>query len=150
MALQEIDIRKTTPAPPEAVWRLLGNSETWPLWTPIESVEIVEPGDEKGLNEIRTLKTGRITVREKIVERIPERRLSYTLLSGLAVQDYRADVDLAPTHDGTEIRWHTTFTAKFPGAGFLYRRALDKATRRFVDGLAEHSADQVAGGRRTD
>ncbi len=57
------------------------------------------------------------SLREEIVERVPERRLSYMLLSGLAIRDYRADVDLRPTADGTEIRWHTTFRSKLPGVG---------------------------------
>lgn len=146
MARQEIDIRGTTQADPAAVWRLLGDSTTWPAWTPIETAEIVEPGGADGLGEIRTFTTGRVTVREEIVERTPERRLSYTLLAGLAVRDYRADIDLTPTGAGTEIRWHTTFTAKFPGAGPLYRRALQKATQRFVDGLVQAAA--VEGDRR--
>jgi len=140
MARQEIDIRKTTPAEPAAVWHLLGDSATWPSWTPIERAQIERPGPAEGPGEIRTFKTGRVTVREEIVERDAERRLSYRLLGGLAVRDYRADIDLTPTPEGTEIRWHTTFRAKVPGAGGLYRRALEKATRQFVDGLAEHSA----------
>ncbi len=115
MGHQEIDIRKTAEAPPAAVWQLLGDSASWPSWTPIDVAEIEQPGDRDGLGEIRTFKTGRITVREEIVERRPERRLSYRLLSGLAVRDYRADIDLTPRAGGTEIRWHTTFRAKVPG-----------------------------------
>jgi hypothetical protein len=34
--------------------------------------------------------------REEIVELIPDRRLSYVLLSGYPFRDYRADVDLEP------------------------------------------------------
>lgn len=145
MARQEIDIHTTAPAEPAAVWRLLGDSSTWPAWTPIETATIERPADENGLGEIRSFKTGRVTVREEIVERKAERRLSYKLLGGLAVRDYRADIDLTPTAGGTEIRWHTTFTAKVPGSGWLYRRALERATLRFVDGLAKHAADDDRG-----
>ncbi len=140
MARQEIDIRRTTAASPAAVWRLLGDSSTWPSWTPIDSFELERAGDASGIGEIRRFKTGRVRVREEIVERQVERRLSYGLLSGLAVRDYRADVDLAARSSGVEIRWHTTFSARFPGSGRLYRRALAKATQQFVDGLAERSA----------
>lgn len=141
MARQQIDIRKTTEADPAAVWRLLGDSSTWPSWTPIESVDLERPGGADGLGEVRAFQTGRVRVREEIVERQTDRRLSYKLLSGLAVRDYRADVDLTPGPGGTDIRWHTSFTAKVPGFGWLYRKALAKATQRFVDGLAKHSAD---------
>lgn len=142
MARQEIDIRTTTDASPAAIWTLLDDSATWPSWTPIERFELVTPAGPDGLGEVRTFKTGRVTVREKIAERKEARRLSYKLLGGLAVRDYRADIDLTPqpAGSGTEIRWHTTFKAKVPGSGWLYRRALASATQQFVDGLAERAA----------
>ncbi len=136
---QEIDIRKLIDAAPTAVWRLIEDSASWPSWTPIESFELERRGSADGTGEIRTFRTGRVQVREEIVEKRVERRLSYVLLGGLAVRDYRADIDLSPTSDGTEIRWYTTFKAKLPGSGWLYRRALAKATREFVDGLARHA-----------
>ena len=138
MASQDIDIRGTTTATPAQVWRLLGDSRTWPDWTPIDSAQVLEPADQVG--EIRTFKTGRVTVKEEIVERREPERLSYVLLAGLAVRDYRADIDVSPKGAGTEIRWHTTFRAKVPGSGRLYRRALRKATQAFVDGLVAHAA----------
>ena len=142
MTQQEIDIRKTTEASPAAVWTLLDDSATWPAWTPIERFELVTPRGPDGLGEVRTFKTGRVTVREEIIERVRARRLSYKLLDGLAVRHYRAEIDLTqrPDASGTEIRWHTTFKPKLPGSGWLYRRALTKATQQFVDGLAERAA----------
>jgi uncharacterized protein YndB with AHSA1/START domain len=128
-----VDIRRTAAAEPAAVWRLLGDSSTWPSWTPIESCDIERPGSADGLGEVRAFKTGRVRVREEIVECRPGHRLSYTLLSGLPIRDYRADIDLTPRPGGTEIRWHTTFTAKVPGSGRLYRWGLaegDAAVRR--------------------
>lgn len=139
MAKQEIDVRRSAAATPAAVWALLDDSAGWPDWTPIESCEI-ERARADGVTEIRRFKTGRVTVREEIVERDPERRLTYTLLGGLAVRDYRAEIDLEAAGDGTEIRWHTTFAPKVPGSGWIYRRALEKATREFVDGLAEKAS----------
>ena len=144
MGVQEIDVRARSTADPAAVWRLLGDSETWPTWTPIEVASIERAGDGGGPGEIRTFKTGRVTVREEIVERVENKRLTYVLLGGLAVKDYRAEIDLEPDAGGTAIRWHTTFRAKVPGAGFLYRRALDRITREFVDGLVAHSSEPQA------
>lgn len=136
---QEIDVRRTAAAEPAAVWALLDDSSTWPDWTPIES-HTIERERGAGVNEIRTFKTGRVTVREEIVEREAERRLTYVLLGGLAVKNYRAEIDLTPAAGGTDIRWHTTFDAKVPGFGFIYRKALDKATNEFVDGLCKAAA----------
>jgi uncharacterized protein YndB with AHSA1/START domain len=138
--MQEIDVHGTTTASPDRVWRLLGDSSTWTSWTPVERFELERPGGADGLGEVRAFTTGRVTVREEIVERAPGRRLTYALLSGLALRDYRAEIDLTPRPDGTEIRWHTTFRAKVPGMGWIYRRALDRITRRFVDGLARAAA----------
>lgn len=137
MRAQEIDIRTTSSAGPAALWRLLADSSSWPSWTPIDSHQPVRPAGPDGTGEVRTFRNGRHTVREQIVQSQPERRLSYTLLAGLALRDYRADVDLTPTPTGgTEIRWHTTFRPKVPGTGRLYRTALHNATQQFVDGLA--------------
>ena len=141
MGVQDIDIRRTTTATPDRVWRLLDDSRSWPSWTPIERAQILEPAGRDGLGEVRSFTTGRVTVRETIVERREPSRLSYALLSGLAVRDYRAEIDVTPKDGQTEIRWHTTFKAKVPGAGWLYRRALHKATQDFVDGLADLAAD---------
>jgi polyketide cyclase/dehydrase/lipid transport protein len=138
MGMQEIDVRQTSAASPSQLWALLDKSATWPRWTPIETFTLERPAGDDGLGEIRLFKTGRVTVREEIVERRAERRLAYVLLGGLALRDYRAEIDLTPTGEGTAIRWHTTFRAKVPGAGWIYKRALEKVTREFVDGLAEH------------
>lgn len=136
VASQEIDISAEAPASPDVVFALLGDSTTWPDWTPIDRAEIIEPNSPDGTGEIRVFKTGRITVREQIVERVPDQCLSYVLLAGLPLKNYRAEIDLEPTAAGTRIRWHTTFDAKVPGTGWIYRTALEKATRQFVDGLA--------------
>ncbi len=143
--MQEIDIRRWIEAEPAVLWELIDDSSSWPTWTPIDSFELARERSAGGTGEIRIFTTGRVRVCEEIVERQPQRRLSYVLLSGLAVRHYRADIDLAPVADGTELRWHTTFDAKAPGSGWLYRRALTRATGAFVDGLArqvlrEHAA----------
>ena len=149
MPTQEIDITTKSSADPAAVWRLLADSASWPSWTPIDSHQPVSPPGPDGTGEVRAFRNGRHTVREQIVQMVPERRLSYTLLAGLALRDYRADVDLAATPSGgTEIRWHTTFRPKVPGTGRLYRTVLEKATRQFVDGLAS-AAEQADAGPRT-
>ena len=133
---QEIDIRRQIAADPSAVFVLLGDSSTWPSWTPIDRFELERAGDPAtGLGEVRLFHTGRITVREEIIERDPDRRLGYRLLGGLAVRDYVALIDLTPAEGGTSMRWRTTFAAKVPGTGWIYRRALERATKQFCDGL---------------
>lgn len=141
MARQEIDITGTSTASPEAVWRLLDDSATWPAWTSVERHEEERPRGADGLGEIRVFRTGRYRIREEIVEREPGRRLTYTVLSGIPVRDYRAEIDVRPaTGGGAEIRWHTTFASRIPGLGGPLRRGLHKTTQAFVDGLAAEAA----------
>lgn len=141
MNTQTLHFERTTPAGPEAVWRLLSDSSTWPDWTPIERHTQLHPPGPDGTGEIRLFTTGRVKVREEIVLFQPCQRLSYALRGGLALRDYRADIDLHPTDGGgTRITWHTTFKPKVPGTGSIYRRALEKATGQFIDGLAAAAA----------
>lgn len=134
MTRQEIDVRVHTGAAPDTVYALLADGATWPVWSPIGSFE-EEPG-----TGYRVFRTGRVTSRERVVEAIPGRRFSYALVSGLAIREYRADVDLEPAGDGTAIRWHSSFFPKVPGTGWLYRRTLGRFIERCARGLAAHAA----------
>lgn len=98
------------------------------------------------MGAIRVFRTGRVTTREEIVELVPARRFNYSLLSGLAIRGYRADIDLEPTEEGTVIRWHSSFDPKLPGTGWLYRRQLGRFIDGTVRGLASHAATWVAFG----
>lgn len=142
MRKQEIDKRAWTAATPEAVYALLADGATWPTWSGIGAFELEQPGDSGGesLNAIRVFRTGRTTSRERLVELVPGRRLSYALVTGLPLTDYRADVDLTPSEGGTAIRWHSTFFPKRRGTGWIYRLVLATFIRRCVKGLAEHAA----------
>lgn len=137
----------------ETVYELLRAGATWPTWSGLGSFELERPspepdragvgadghGVDEGVGAIRVFRTGPMRSREQIVELVPGRRLSYVLLSGLPLRDYRADVDLSPTAEGTEIRWHSTFDAKVPGTGWFYRWFLGRFLRQTVDGLAAYA-----------
>src|SRR4051812_45787911 len=129
-------------AAPEAVYRLMRDGSTWPVWSPIGSFRLEREGNRGGesVGAIRVFTTGRAKSVEEIVELQPDRRLSYILLSGLPIREYRADVDLEPRDGGTAIQWRSTFRPKIPGTGWLIRRALGKFIKRCVDGLAAHAA----------
>lgn len=136
-----IDVRTRTAAEPAALYGLLRNGESWPSWSPIGSftLERAGEGEREGLGAVRVFRTGRITSREEIVALEPGRHFGYALLSGLAVRDYRADVHLDTSEAGTTIRWQSSFTAKVPGTGALYRSVLARFIRRCAEGLAAHA-----------
>jgi Polyketide cyclase / dehydrase and lipid transport len=141
MGTMHIRLDQTIAATPADVYALLRDGASWPVWSPLGSFELERPGVEEpeGLGAIRVFRTGRIATREEIVQLLPERRFSYVLLSGLAIRNYRADVDLEPTGRGTVIHWHSAFTAKVPGSGWLYRRQLARFIGQLVQGLAAHA-----------
>lgn len=135
MGRQRIDVKVRTAADPDAVYQLLADPATWPTWSPIGSyAEEPRTGD-------RLFTTGRITSRERVVVADPGRRFSYQLVSGLAIRDYQADIDLAPLDGGgTSIHWHSSFRPKVPGTGWIYRRTLQRFIEKCAQGLADHAA----------
>ena len=140
-------MRARSEAAPQAVYALLVDGASWPTWSGHDSFELVEPGEAGGesLGAVRVFRRGRVASRERIVELVPERRLSYELLSGLPLSGYRGDVDLEPADGGgTAIHWHSSFTAKVPGTGWIYTRALRTFIQRAADGLARHAATPPA------
>jgi hypothetical protein len=149
---QVIDVRGRSAAAPSAVYALLRDGATWPSFSPIDRFELERSGESEreGLGAIRVFSTdhavGCTRSREEIVELRPDRRFSYVLLSGLAIRNYRADIDLEPTADGgTAIRWHSTFTGKTPGTGWFYRRVLTGFIEKMVAGLAAHAGTARGG-----
>jgi hypothetical protein len=85
-------------APAATVFALLKDGTTWPSWTMFDAFELERPGKEEpmGLGAIRVFSTALTRSREETVELVPDRRLSYALLSGFPFTGYRADVDLSP------------------------------------------------------
>lgn len=150
MGRQRIEHTATTTADPATVYALLRDGASWPAWSSIDSFELEQPGatEPEGVGAVRLLRSGRVTGRDRIAELVPDRRFSYTHTSNLPVRDYRGDVDLEPTPEGTAIRWVSTFAPRIPGTGWLMRRALDGFVAGLANGLAEHAA-KIARERRT-
>ncbi|WP_367131682.1 SRPBCC family protein [Saccharothrix sp. HUAS TT1] len=137
-----MDVRVRSSAPPERVYRLVADSSTWPEWSPVVRYERERAGDAYGVGEVRVFKNkGRKSLtREEVVELTPNRRVGYVLLSGLAIRDYRAFIDLAPDGGGTTIHWHSSFEPRTRGTGGLYRLLLQAVLSRYANGLAAHAA----------
>ena len=149
--LHHINQSAYSSASPAAIYAILLDRPTWPSWSPLESFEHGSDGCDgpNSLGAIGTFVTGRTRSREELVELIPGRRVSYRLLSGLPLRDYRADIDLIPsdastgTGAGTDISWQSTFHARF-GTGWAYRFALGRFIRRCVRALAAEAGKREA------
>jgi hypothetical protein len=146
MALQVIDKTAITAGDRASVYELLADGSTWPSWSPLGSFELLAPGDGRpeGLGAVRLFTTGRHKSRERVVERQPGESFAYVLEAGLALRDYKAVITLAPNADGgTTINWRSTFTAKVPGTGGIYRRQLGAFIEQCVQGLASAAGKQA-------
>jgi len=139
---QSFFVRAHSSAPPDAVFDVLADSTRWCEWAgPLirrSSWELEGSPEAGGVGAIRRLGSSRIFSREQIVEYDRPRHLAYVILSGQPVRQYRADVSLTPSGDGTDIRWEATFLPRLPGTGRFIRWYLSK----IVGGLARNLAAQ--------
>jgi hypothetical protein len=142
MGRQRIEHHATSTADPATVYSLLREGATWPSWSPIESVELERQGadEPEGIGAVRVLRRGRVEGRDTIAELVPDRRFVYTHVSSLPVRDYRGEIDLEPSGEGTTIRWVSSFEPKIPGTGRLIRRGIDGFIAEMTNGLAEGAA----------
>lgn len=142
MARKSLVVEAHSDAPPETVFAILADAEGWARWSrKTKSAVLERPGttDRDGVGAIRVFQNGRTRSREEVVEYAPPRRFVYTLLSGLPLRDYRAEVDLTAAGTGTHIRWASSFDPKRPGTGWIYRWALTIFIRQTAQSLAAYA-----------
>jgi uncharacterized protein YndB with AHSA1/START domain len=135
----------TSEAPPPTVFALLKDGATWPDWTMFDAFELERPGEggRSGVGEIHVFSTALTHAREEVVELVPDRRLSYILLSGFPFKDYRADVDLSVREDGgTSIAWRASFDPKYKGTGWFWRLFVTAVLKKVASDLAIGAEDR--------
>jgi uncharacterized protein YndB with AHSA1/START domain len=140
----DVKVETSSAADPTAVFDLLKNGATWPDWTIFTSYEIGQAGKEDplGVGSVRVFKTRYSVAHERIIELQPNRRLSYELVRGLPLLDYRADVDLEPSEGGgTRIRWHSRFRPRYFGSGWFWRVVMKLTLSRVSTDLAVAASD---------
>jgi Polyketide cyclase / dehydrase and lipid transport len=138
---QRIDVEVHTGAPASVVHGLLRDGASWPRWAAIDSFQLERAGEHEpeGVGAIRIFRKGRMSGRDQVAEVISDRRFSYLHFSELPVRDYRADVDLTPTAEGTKINWHVEFTPKVFGTGWLCRWGIGRFIKQCAHGLAAYA-----------
>jgi hypothetical protein len=64
---------------------------------------------------IQWFRIGRKTSVEQTLEIEEDRRFVYTVIQGIPVRNYRAEVTVTPTAQGTHIRWAATWDKTLVG-----------------------------------
>jgi uncharacterized protein YndB with AHSA1/START domain len=112
-------------APRDVVWRVLADARSWSSWGDWQTTELEREGDPPpdGVGAIRRFTRRPVTTREQVVMFDPPSRFAYTLLSGIPVRDYRAQVTLTEAgNGGTNIHWESRFDAKLRGTDAALRK----------------------------
>ena len=117
MAQLRVEAEGVAQAPPEVVWKLVANADRYSEWGPWSASGYENLGAQApdGAGVIRWMRYGRTTTVEKVLESQRARRLVYTVVKGIPVRNYRAEVTLSPEGAGTHIRWTASWDRTLPG-----------------------------------
>jgi hypothetical protein len=145
VALSTYELAVASTAAPTAVFEVLADATRWREWagrtiTVSDWARAGEPAPG-GVGAIRRLGRPPAFTFEEILEYDPPHHLAYTIVRGLPVRGYHADIDLlADAGGGTTIRWAGAFEPKVPGSGALLAAVLG----RIVHGYATAAATEAA------
>jgi len=129
MAELHVEAEGVAQAAPQVVWELVADADRYRQWGPWSASGYHSPGDQDGVGAIRWFRYGRTTTVEKVLESEPGRRLVYTVVKGIPVRNYRAEVTLTPQGQGTHIRWSATWDRTLAG------RIVHRQLRRIYPGI---------------
>jgi hypothetical protein len=143
------DVRTWTVAPPDQVFGLVADANTWRHWAGpmIMYSAFGKNGDPPpgGVGAVRRLGSRRLATREEILEYDPPHYLAYTLLGRSPLRDYRAVVAFDAADGGTRITWAGAFEPVVPGTGQLLAWLLKRIVGSMAKGLAGYASKQAAG-----
>ncbi len=123
MARLHVEAEGVTRAAPEAVWELVADADRYHEWGPWSASGYQSPGEQarSGAGVIRWMRYGRTTTVERVLAAEKARRLVYTVVKGIPVRNYRAEVTLTPDGAGTRIRWSADWDRTL-GGRIVHRR----------------------------
>jgi len=147
-----VEAEQTTRAAPEFVWALVSDVMTYPRWGPWREAGYQRPGDTspRGTGAEYWLRSSRryglsypVSV-ERVLDAEQGRHLAYTVIGGIPVRNYRADITLEPAAGGTRIRWAASWDRTMSGR--LVHRSLRKLYPQIVASLAAEAEKEAAAG----
>ena len=149
MTLSTYEFTVLCTAPPEGVFEVLADATRWKDWagSMITVSEWEREGDPApgGVGAVRKLGRPPAFALEQILEYDPPHHLAYTIMRGIPVRGYHADVDLSVAPGGgTTIRWTGAFEPKIPGTGALFASVLGRIVHGYGRAAAREAERRVA------
>ncbi len=135
MGTLSVAARTTVRADPPAVWALLADANAYPRWGPWSEGGYRPAADgpsEPG--RIQWFRHGRTVSVEEVLEVEAPNRLTYRVVSGIPMRNYRAEVTLTAEDGGTTVDWRATFDRTLVGR--LVQRRLQAVYDEVVTALA--------------
>ena len=120
----QVEAEEIAKASPETVWAIVSDATQYPDFGPWSAAGYRNSdGDPPpgAVGSIYWLKSSRRTYLryatsvEKILEVDEGRSLAYTVIDGIPVRNYRAEITLTPVPEGTHIRWAATWDVTMAG-----------------------------------
>jgi uncharacterized protein YndB with AHSA1/START domain len=123
MSKLHVEAEHTVHATPEVIWALVSDATQYPKWGPWSAAGYKRPGDNspRGPGAVQWLRSSRraygrhVTSIEQILEVDEGRRLTYTVIGGIPVRNYLAEITITPTDDGTHVRWAASWDTTLSG-----------------------------------
>ena len=106
-----VSAEAVTSADAAAVWALISDVTRYPQWGPWSAAgyrgdaTTHQPGAVYWLRSDKRFLGRYVTTVERVEEIDDGRRVGYTVVGGMPVRNYRAEILLTPTPEGTRIQW---------------------------------------------
>jgi uncharacterized protein YndB with AHSA1/START domain len=143
-----VEATGTTLADVDTVWALVSDANTYAQWGPWSDGGYEPPSEGPSQpGSVQWFRFGRRTKSiEKILDVEAPTRIAYTVVRGIPVKNYRAEVTLAPNDlSGTSIRWTATWDKTLMGR--LVRRKLQSVYEQVMQELIATTDGHHAGDR---
>jgi hypothetical protein len=143
MSVVQVKASAQSAAQQHAVFSVLACGPLWPSFSNFTAFELERPGTSEtyGQGAIRVLSTAVTRVREEILAHEPPNYQSYSLLDGMPLLDYRAEIRLSPEAGGTKIDWQASFRPKYPGTGWFFRLLMEQVLQSLARQVAKAAED---------
>ena len=140
MTLSTYELTVRCSASADAVFGVLADATRWKDWAgaTVGVSEWDREGDPPpgGVGAVRKLGRWPFFTREQITEYEPPHHIGYTILSGVPVRGYHADIDLRTDATGTTIRWSGAFEPTVPGTGTALELFLSRTVLHYAQAAA--------------